>query len=182
MYNVVLGEIMRTKEQQRKYNQTYYEKYKEKLKQDANAYYAANKDKVLETVAKYRNENRNKIRKNDKEYYRRKPELRLLGAARARAKKYGIELNIEEKDISIPEYCPLLGIKISIADGKKTSKANSPSLDRIDSTKGYIKGNVWVISHKANTMKSNSTFEEFSMMATNWKKCMENNYDTFLGH
>jgi hypothetical protein len=42
--------------------------------------------------------------------------------------------------------------------------ANSPSLDRIDPTKGYVKGNVWIISSKANTFKSYATHEELKIL------------------
>lgn len=169
---------MRTKEQVRKYNQTYYAKNKERLKQDAIDYYRDHKDTVLETVIKYRQENRELLRKKDKQYYRRRIELRLLGAARARSKKYGFEINIEESDIFIPKICPLLGIEIKVSSEKVS--ANSPSLDRIDSSKGYVKGNVWVISHKANTMKSNATLEEFLTMAKNWQQISIAKEQTFL--
>jgi hypothetical protein len=64
-----------------------------------------------------------------------------------------------------------------VTESRKGSKDCSFSLDRIDSSKGYIKGNVWIISHKANTMKSASTLEEFLLMAQNWKLWKENNYD-----
>lgn len=165
---------MRTKEQTKQYNTAYYEKHKEKVKAKANQYYKDNTEKVLETVEKYRNENRELLRVKDKAYYRRSTEVRMLGAARHRAKTAGMEFNIEREDIKIPKYCPLLGVELKVADGQKVVKYNSPSLDRIDSSKGYIKGNVWVISMKANSMKSNSSFEEFFMMATRWKTLKDN--------
>ena len=87
----------------------------------------------------------------------------LIQPARKRAKQRGLEFNIEISDIKIPEYCPVLGIKLE--RGQKNSCRSSPSLDRIDSTKGYIKGNVWIISHLANTMKSNATTEELTCFA-----------------
>lgn len=157
----------RTKEQQQKYNKAYYEKNKDKVKKQATDYYHANKNKVLEQVHKYRNENRETIREKGREYYRRKPVNRMLNRARARAKKYGWEFNIDESDIVIPTHCPLLGIELFIAEGRKSCKENSASLDRIDPNKGYVKGNILVMSHKANTMKSNATPQEILQLATN---------------
>lgn len=80
-----------------------------------------------------------------------------------RAKKSGIEFDIHERDIIIPEVCPLLGTPL-IPGGKRN---NLPSLDRIDNTKGYIKGNVWVISLKANTMKQDASIEQLITFSKN---------------
>jgi hypothetical protein len=61
----------------------------------------------------------------------------------------------------IPIVCPILGIPIiKEVTNKLGPKTTSPSIDRIDNSKGYIKGNVQVISNKANVMKGNSTPEE----------------------
>ena len=69
-------------------------------------------------------------------------------------------------DIFIPEACPLLGIEITKnIVGQPTH--NSPSLDRIDNRLGYVKGNVWVISHRANTLKSNASLEELERLVSN---------------
>lgn len=162
--------MLRSKEQNRKYNQADYAKHSEKRKEKAKEYYHLNKEKVLVTVHQYRDLNRPLIQEKGREYYRRKPENRMLNRARARAKKQGFEFNLTEEDIKIPTHCPLLGIELFIAEGRRAVKDNSASLDRIDSSKGYIKGNVWVISHRANTIKSNATLEEIEMLVTNWKK------------
>jgi hypothetical protein len=149
-------------------NKSYYQKNREKLLEDAKEYYRQNKEKVLAYKAVYNEENKEHRQKRDREYYRNKHEVRMVGGARARAKKFNLEFSLTKEDIFVPETCPLLGIPLFIADGKKNAKPNSPSLDRIDPSKGYTPDNVWVISHKANTMKSNATFEEFEEMYKKW--------------
>jgi len=63
--------------------------------------------------------------------------------------------------------CPLL--KIPLFRGEKNSCPNSPTLDRIDSSKGYTKDNVQVISLKANTAKSNLSLDEMKLLVYNWE-------------
>ena len=46
----------------------------------------------------------------------------------------------------------------------------SKGLDRIDSTKGYIKGNVWVISNRANTLKNDASLQELKTLVENLEK------------
>ena len=60
-----------------------------------------------------------------------------IGAAKQRAKEKGTEFSITESDLTIPEFCPILGIPLIRVGTIATD--NSPSIDRIDSTKGYIK-------------------------------------------
>lgn len=91
------------------------------------------------------------------------PEAYLLTIARTRAKALGRECTITVEDIHVPEKCPILGIPLLRGVGK--SLPSSPSLDRIDSTKGYAPGNVWVISKQANVMKNNATIDELENFA-----------------
>ena len=99
---------------------------------------------------------------NRRWYYTQSPEKRLFNAARARAKKKGIEFSISVSDIQIPGECPILKIPIFVKGGRQTS--NSPSIDRIDDSIGYVKDNVCVISYKANACKSNLTKEQIERL------------------
>ena len=64
------------------------------------------------------------------------------------------------KAIEYPKVCPVFGIELEWEERVNGGHDNSPSLDRIDSTKGYVKGNVMIMSNLANRMKSNSTLEQ----------------------
>ncbi|AXH71972.1 MAG: putative restriction endonuclease [Podoviridae sp. ctbj_2] len=93
-------------------------------------------------------------------YRARNPERMLWRAAKDRAKKRGVVFQLDVEDIVIPEKCPILDIPIVIRagiNGERGGKMDSPSLDRIDNDKGYVKGNVQVISHQANSMKFTAT-------------------------
>lgn len=83
----------------------------------------------------------------------------LLKGARKRARKNNIEFNITKNDLILPDICPVLGIPITKENLGKFNDS-SPSIDRIDNTKGYIKGNVCIISMRANKLKNNGTMEE----------------------
>jgi hypothetical protein len=153
----------------KEYNRRYYEKNREKAIADAKEYYEANREQVIANRKVYFAKNADVIREKGREYYRRRYRFRMLCSARQRARIYKLEIDIDMDDIVIPERCPLLGIPLYVAEGRKHCKYNSPSLDRIDPKKGYVKGNVWVISHKANTMKSNASIDEHILLVENWK-------------
>ena len=61
-----------------------------------------------------------------------------------------------------PKVCPVLGVKLDWNAKGSGGHENSPSLDRINSKFGYIKGNVIMKSRLANTMKSNATPEQLN--------------------
>ena len=115
--------------------------------------------------------NRDKTKHNEycQKYRENNRALVLLGQARYRAKKKGIEFNLELSDVVIPKVCPVLKIPLSAGSSSGGPRGCSPSLDRIDNTKGYIKGNVQVMSHKANTMKHCADNNELILFA-NWIK------------
>lgn len=91
-----------------------------------------------------------------------------LMQCKKRAEKRGIEFNLEESDIIIPDKCPILEVPLII--GTKGDYAYSPSIDRIDNSKGYIKENVQIISNKANSMKNSASPKELLAFIKNIKR------------
>lgn len=83
------------------------------------------------------------------------------------AKKRNIEFNLHYTDLELPEYCPLLGMKLTYRRESEQNHPSHASLDRIDNTKGYIKGNVIVISRMANAMKNCANFEQLEIFSKN---------------
>jgi hypothetical protein len=94
----------------------------------------------------------------------------LWAQAKTRAKRDSREFTIREEDILIPRFCPVLGMELVIG-GPQSQKDNSPSIDRVDSTRGYTPDNIKVISCRANTLKSNATIEELEAVLSYMKDC-----------
>ncbi len=87
----------------------------------------------------------------------------IWGNAFKRAKTKGIAFTISPHHIEVPEVCPILQVPMQRHRGK--ARDNSYSLDRVDSSKGYVPGNVRVISWRANYMKNEMTLEQIERMA-----------------
>lgn len=86
----------------------------------------------------------------------------MLAQAKRRAKQHGRDFDLTLNDIKclVVPVCPVLGIPIRWEYSHGSSSDNSPSLDRVDNSKGYVKGNVAIISTKANTLKKHLTLQE----------------------
>lgn len=97
-------------------------------------------------------------------WYLANPEARMLHSARKRAKKDNLPFSITLKDIIIPEFCPILGIKLERGSTGRPCDS-SPSLDKLKPELGYVPGNVSVIGYRANTLKNNATSDELRAIA-----------------
>jgi hypothetical protein len=89
-------------------------------------------------------------------------------SAKKRSRKKGrlFDITIEDVRELYAERCPLLGIELNWeTSGRKIASDNSPSLDRVDSSKGYVKGNLWIISWRANKIKNDATPQELLAIA-----------------
>lgn len=87
----------------------------------------------------------------------------LLKSTRATAKRRNLEHTLTADDITIPDHCPVLGIKLYFDPSGRTD--HSPSVDRIDHKKGYTPGNIIVVSFRANVLRGNATAEELRRLA-----------------
>lgn len=134
----------------------------EKQKEYSEKYFAGLSEERLKEIGIAKKEYMHSTARSD-------PKRHMLNWARKRAKDKGIDFSITSEDIYIPDVCPVLGIPLFKGEGSRTD--NSPSLDRIDNTKGYIKGNVCVVSFRANALKNNGTVLEFKAII----EYMENN-------
>ena len=122
----------------------------------------------LEIVARTRQRNptpemeRERSRRNIRNSRLRNPLRFILWQKKGQARYHGIEFNLSIRDFpdGIPATCPVLGIPIDPFGGGVCGNRNSPSFDRIDPNKGYVPGNVVIISWRANRLKSDCVSTE----------------------
>lgn len=91
---------------------------------------------------------------------------------KSNTKRAGIEFTINYGELEWPEYCPVLGIKLDYFVKGGVPSDYSPSFDRLDSTKGYIRGNVLIMSHRANRIKNNATIDEVRKLLEWYEKAI----------
>lgn len=131
--------------------------------ESARRYAERHPEKRKEAVRKWRDTNIDRVYAARRRYRVNNIVRMLFVEARARAKKRGVEFSIEFEDIpAMGEACPLLGHPFNLDGGRSPF---SPSLDRIDPTKGYVKGNVWIVGYRANLIKNDGTAEEHEKIA-----------------
>lgn len=118
-----------------------------------------------------RPENRGKQAARNRRLRKENPGQAMWRRAKCRSKERGIEFSLTVDDIKIVDTCPVLGIPL-VYDSPSQCP-NSASLDRTDSTKGYIPGNVAVISWRANNIKNDGTAEEHQAVADYLRRMRE---------
>ena len=117
----------------------------------------------LPSNKKWRQENKNHLNFQRREYNAKNIERTMVNSAKRTAKKIGVPFNLTIDDIFIPEFCPVLGIKLIRTRIQRNDA--TPSIDRIIPKKGYIRENIMIISMRANRIKTDATFEELAKVA-----------------
>lgn len=101
-----------------------------------------------------------RMRARSKEIMREDPARQIWLKVRRRARISGMEFTISPSDLEpVPQTCPALGIPL-VYGAKGANRPDLPSVDRVDNSRGYVPGNVRIISFRANELKSSATLEE----------------------
>lgn len=128
--------------------------------------YKENPEKFKEVQRSYRKENQELCQQRTKAWAKARPGIYLFYNAKQRAKKFNLPFDIEPSDVVIPTVCPAIGIPIeATVQGRRGFHPNSPSIDRVVPELGYVKGNICVISNKANWIKRDATAAELRAIA-----------------
>lgn len=140
--------------------QNWMREHKESVRASRHAYEQRNPEKVKATLAKSAVGKSKRWETRDPVSYLK---TKLRNGAHTRSKIHKVPFNLSRDDIVIPEFCPVLGIKIDLSIGR--NRLNSPSVDRVIPELGYIPTNICVISNRANIIKSFGTAEEHRLIA-----------------
>lgn len=110
----------------------------------------------------------------DREDYRNGDTFKRQYSSRMQyAKRNNIPFTIKYEDIEKPKYCPVFGIELNYGwsglDRRDPAKA---TFDKLNPELGYVPGNVFVISWRANKLKSDMTHKELKQII---KYMRENN-------
>lgn len=144
--------------------------YTEKQRIASQKWYYSHREYAIKHAKRYY-----KQRKQSGQTREKDPIQSLITRTKVYAKKRNIEFSITKDDIKEVTHCPILGIKLTYRQFGKTLMSKG-SLDRIDNSKGYVPGNVQIISWRANRLKSDTTLEEMKAFAEYYSKiiCFSN--------
>ena len=179
-YSTLCKECKRTRDKIRYHKIKDDPEFKIKERERLKKYKELNKDKIKLQWTEYNN--RPEVIEKKSEWYRNKQQKfynsikGYLSDMYFRAKKRAIEKNIpfdiELSDLNKVDICPILNIELDWNRNPRTD--NTPSLDKIIPEKGYIKGNIRIISNLANMMKSSANFEQLLTFSKNIEKYIKN--------
>lgn len=153
----------KAREKQRLWKKKKYasdEAYREDRKIKSRLYYQNNKEKVKTCNDKWQAKNMLKVRKYKTKWTNKTPGYNMFHNAKRRARNLGLPFSIHYTEIVIPEFCPILNIKL-----EKEPHDLRPSLDRVNPSLGYTKENTRVISVRANRYKQDATAAEHRRIA-----------------
>ena len=124
-----------------------------------------------ESSKRWREKNKELSNANRREWNRRNPKRNMINVCRMYAKRRGIPFDLEQSDFEIPDKCPIFGMPLERGIGSRHDA--SPSIDRIVPQLGYVRGNVVVISWRANRLKQDATIDEMKSIVAFYEKILK---------
>lgn len=141
------------------YGKKYYNEKIDVINVKRKQYRIENKEKLNNIANQYYQDNKEILIIKRKLAHRSNPLRSMLNDAKKRAKSKNIEFDLKIENLLIPNMCPVLGIPLKVSETGVLS-FGSPTIDRIDNSKGYTHDNVIIISHRANSIKRDATLAE----------------------
>jgi len=166
----------KNKERIAEYKKEYYQKNKERLKE----YSQKNKERKAEYMIEYYQKNKERIKEYNRNRNKPTPEMYRFFSNKAsklktksRENKIPYDLDGKYLQSIYPEdgKCPALNIEMKA--GSDSDWRLSPSVDRIDPSGGYIRGNVIWISWLANCIKSSARPKQIIAVGKFYKQLEE---------
>lgn len=114
-----------------------------------------NEEHELRMIKRWGNEWKNKEHRRSYVYQAMRSKFRTKKANAIRA---GRQWTVDFGDLEFPTHCPILGIELDYFS--ETICDSSPSFDCVVPERDYVKGNVYVISQRANRIKNDGTADE----------------------
>ena len=141
----------------------YIKDNRDKINEYQREYRAKNNEKMKEFYTSDYHKHRDARVKYRQDRHKNSPWYTMATMSKGRAKKQDLPYDIDaaylESIWPTGNKCPVFGCDFTISK-KGESRDSSPSLDRIVPELGYVKGNVIIVSLKANRMKNNGTIED----------------------
>lgn len=134
------------------YARDYYKKNGEIARQRSRDWKAKNKKKIVEIDAAYQKTMHGWV-------------TRKICSMRRHSKKTGLPCDVDRDYIKslVVERCPVFGWELQYGMKLTDRRPNVATVDRIDNSKGYIKGNLHIISDQANKMKNDASLEQLKI-------------------
>lgn len=150
------------REKRNAYNLQWQKDNPEKMRAYRRKWHAANPGKQREMNRTWSAKNRDKRKVSADRYIRAHPIVVLVRGARTRSRHENVPFDLSPEDLVMPQVCPVLGIPLTHLGGKLSD--DKPSLDRVVPSLGYVRGNVVIISWRANRLKSDASLDDLLLL------------------
>lgn len=125
-------------------------------------FYQKNKDAVKAKAKEWRQNNKERKTAKDVAWQKLNWKKTTVFRIKSRCKRNNIPFNLTPEDIFVPMLCPILRVPLGVPLEKFNDR--TPTVDRIDPNGGYVRGNVQVISWKANRLKCDGSLQELMLL------------------